>query len=334
MNTSEDRQASRTIRIEGSTLCQLRCPTCPTTEGKTHKGLGAGFLTSANFRRLVEQFPQGEVITFELANYGEVFLNPQIIDILKIAREYGFWVACYSGANMNTVKEDVLEAIVKHQMLGVMCSIDGASDETYEIYRRRGNFTQVIENIKKINHYKEIYNSTLPYLSWQFVAFGHNEHEIETARRMAHEMNMEFILKASWREDISPLKDPAKLEPVALPTTPEAPPPASVYVEDVCDQLWISPQINYDGRVLGCCANFWGDFGTGAFDNYAEAVNSEKMRYARAMLQGKVPSRSDIPCSNCDLYKARQAKSGWMDSRPDVVTWPPSSQARTVERAR
>lgn len=307
------------VRIEGSTLCQLRCPTCPTTEGKTHAHLGAGFLTRDNFQRLVDQGHPEETI-FELANYGEVFLNPHLPDILRIAREHNHWVSCYSGANLNSLKDHVAEAVVRHQMLGILCSIDGASDETYRIYRRRGHFSNVIANVKKINEYKRKHGAPLPHLIWQFVVFGHNEHEIDKARAMAEELGMGFLLKQSWDATISPVNaaspfQSAQWKAAADEKLENA---ASTYDEQdahgVCHQLWTSPQINYDGRVLGCCNNYWGDFGGNAFEDLPGALQGEKIRYARAMLRGASPPRDDIPCTTCSIYEARAAASAWVST--------------------
>src|SRR5947208_2874852 len=70
--------------------------------------------------------------------------------------------------------------------------MDSASQETYELYRIRGKFDNVIANIKKINHFKQLYCTKVPLLRWQFVVFGHNEHELPAARRVAEELGMEF----------------------------------------------------------------------------------------------------------------------------------------------
>ncbi len=44
-------------------------------------------------------------------------------------------------------------------MKDLTVSIDGASQETYQIYRVRGKFDEVIGHIRKINEYKKKYNS-------------------------------------------------------------------------------------------------------------------------------------------------------------------------------
>src|SRR6516165_12088787 len=73
----------RRIRLEASSFCQLRCPSCPTTAGAIHPAIGSGFLKFKDFQRLVDLNPR--LKTIEIANYGEVFLNPQLVDILEYA---------------------------------------------------------------------------------------------------------------------------------------------------------------------------------------------------------------------------------------------------------
>ncbi len=87
------------------------------------------------------------------------------------------------------------------------------------------------------------------------------------------------------------------------------------YVSGLCHALWDSPQINWDGKVLGCGRNFWGDFGPeNAFvEGLSSAVNSERMVYARRMLRGRRPSRADIPCATCEVYRGMLAAGTWLE---------------------
>ena len=43
------------LRLEASSACQLRCPSCPTTTGDTEAAVGRNFLRLADFAALVEQ---------------------------------------------------------------------------------------------------------------------------------------------------------------------------------------------------------------------------------------------------------------------------------------
>jgi MoaA/NifB/PqqE/SkfB family radical SAM enzyme len=302
----------RRIRVEASSFCQLRCPSCPTTTGHIHPAIGSGFLKFKNFRELLESNSALEQI--EISNYGEVFLNPQLLQILEYAHQKGVAISIGNGANLNHVKDEVLEGLVKYEVSAITCSIDGATPESYRKYRVRGNFDQVFRNIETINSYKHRYQSALPGLLWQFVVFGHNEHEIPTAREMAAKLGMEFGTKLTWDANFSPIRDAefVRAQTGSRSVTREEyeQEHGEKFASATCHQLWDTPQINWDGKVIGCCRNFWGDFGGNAFtDGLMNSINSEKMTYAREMLSGRKPARDDIPCSTCEIYIAMRSRS-------------------------
>jgi len=305
----------RQIRLEASSFCQLRCPSCPTTSGHIHPAVGSGFLQFEDFRELLDSNPTLEQV--EISNYGEVFLNPHLLRILEYAHQKGVAISIGNGANFNHVKDEVLEGLVKYKVRVITCSIDGATPESYRKYRVRGNFDQVIRNVETINSYKQRYRSALPALAWQFVVFGHNEHEIPIAREMAAKLGMEFITKLTWDPNFSPIRDPefvrAQTGWRSLTREEHEQERGKKYLSGICHQLWDAPQINWDGKVLGCCRNFWGDFGGNAFtDGLMNSINNEKMTYARDMLRGRKPARDDIPCSTCELYTARRRSGIWL----------------------
>jgi MoaA/NifB/PqqE/SkfB family radical SAM enzyme len=252
----------RQIRIEGSSFCQLRCPSCPTTSGHIHPAIGSGFLKFENFRELLESNPVLERV--EISNYGEVFLNPQLLRILEYAHQKNVAISIENGANLNHVRDEILEGLVKFRVRAMTCSIDGATPESYQKYRVRGNFQQVIRNIERINSYKHSYQSAVPKLVWQFVVFGHNEHEIPIARQMAAKLGMEFRTKLTWDAKFSPICDAdfVRAQTAWRSTTREEyeHEHGEKFGSGICHQLWDDPQINWDGKVIGCCQNFWGDF--------------------------------------------------------------------------
>lgn len=303
------------IRLEATSACQLRCPSCPTASGATRPVLGSGYLKLGDFQKLLDENPW--ISQVELSNYGEIFLNPDLLKIMEYAYIRNLILTADNGVNLNTAKEDVLQGLVKHKFRRLTCSIDGASNETYKVYRVRGNFDKALENIKKINYYKKKYKSKYPLLTWQFVVFGHNEHEIPIARKLATDLNMRFYLKLSWDNDFSPIRDKdfvRKEVRLNASTRDEYRQKYGVdFGREICYQLWNKPQINWDGKILGCCLNFWGDFGGNAFrDGLLTSLNNEKINYARDMLLGKKVAREDIPCTTCVLYLSMKANNNWL----------------------
>lgn len=72
--------------------------------------------------------------------------------ILECTHERQVDITVYNGTNYNTVSEDVLDGIVRTKVKGMTIALDGASQETYCMYRRNGNFETLIDNIHKINN--------------------------------------------------------------------------------------------------------------------------------------------------------------------------------------
>ena len=107
------------------------------------------------------------------------------------------------------------------------------------------------------------------------------------AAGMAKELGMGFRIKLAWG-DFSPVKDVERIRnwfgaasrEEYLKRTGEE------YLSGLCHQLWDEPQINSDGKVLGCCRNFWGKaslvHGCGRW-LFAFYACTAQARYARAL---------------------------------------------------
>jgi hypothetical protein len=135
---------------------------------------------------------------------------------------------------------------------------------------------------------------------------------------------MNFRLKLTWDGKFSPIRDAAlvRKQTASQVVTREEHEALhdEKYLSGICHQLWDDPQINWDGKVLGCCRNFWGDFGANAFvDGLSESVNSEQMRYAREMLMGRKPPREGIPCTTCEMFKDMQKRRKYISRKGTVA---------------
>jgi MoaA/NifB/PqqE/SkfB family radical SAM enzyme len=305
----------RAIQMDASSHCQLACPSCPTASGETKAGLGAGHLRLEQFQDLLERNPDLQQV--ELSNYGEMFLNPRLPDLLRSAYQHKVVLHADNGVNLNHASDATLESLVEYRFRSMTCSIDGASAETYSKYRVKGDFDRVMGHIRKINEFKRKHRSGFPLLRWQFIVFGHNEHEIGAARKLAAEMGMSFFTKLSWDPDFSPIQNRALIQVQTrkqeLSRDEFYRATGRDYMRAICHQLWRAPVLNWDGRVTGCCRNFWGDFGGNAFvDGLTESLNSEGMQHARQMLMGRASERADLPCTTCELYQVMKRDGNWL----------------------
>jgi MoaA/NifB/PqqE/SkfB family radical SAM enzyme len=316
----------RSVALDLSTACQLKCPSCPTATGAIARSIGAGFVTLTDFKKFLHDNPR--VSDIELSNWGEVFLNPDLEQILRHAYRRHVTLRIDNGANLDRASERQLEALVKYKLRSLSCSIDGASQDVYSVYRVKGHFDRVISHIRQIVAFKKKYRSPYPILRWQFVAFGHNEHEIGKARDMARELGMEFFVKLSW-DDLytkvfSPVKDRKLIEQESgLGVADRREYEARFgrgYIAATCHQLWLRPRINFDGRLLGCSINHWGDFGNVFVDGLESSLNGAKMRRTKDMLMGLGEADAASPCLRCQVYESMRRNHSWV--RPEALVPP------------
>ena len=294
-------------------MCQLRCPLCPSTAGENTATVGRGYLKVQNFERFVDQNPQ--IRNVELGNFGEVFLNKDLPKILECAHARGVSTTIDEGANLNDASNEALEALVKYQTAVVRCAIDGITQATYSKYRVGGDLRRVLRNIQSINRFKEKHHSTRPRLIFQFIVFGHNEHEMERAIVLAEMLRMEIFLKLNVSPNAMGVQNRDRVRQLVgyADRAEYLEKERKHYYRQQCYELWNSPQVNWDGKLLGCSRNIWGIFAENVFQSdLASCINNEKMQYARRMLMGQAPAREDMHCLKCSVYKSMAESGEWI----------------------
>lgn len=298
------------VRLCACSLCQLSCPACDTHFELDKKNvLGRGYLRAKDFRRFVDNNPQVKEI--ELSHSGEIFLNPELEDIIRYAFEKDVALTAGTGVNLNNISRRMCESLVKYNFKLMKVSIDGANEKIYAMYRKGGSYSRVIENIKLINHFKKVYKSNFPIMQWQFIPFGHNEHQISLARKKATVLGMDFVLKLNAKPNFSPLKN---IELVRKQTGLQAVTREEYKKEHgnvfalSCHELWTAPQINWDGKLLGCCSNLFVDMGNVFKSGLPKLLKSQRYLHTKQVVLGlKVPSKN-IPCYWCLPYTEEATK--------------------------
>ena len=125
-------------------------------------------------------------------------------------------------------------------------AVDGADQESYEVYRRGGNFELVMENLRTLVRLKRELGSATPHLCWQYLVFAHNEDRIEDARRLATELGLDaFGVKGGLYEDAAwaPKGD---YNFGYLSVHPNR-----------CVWLWNKAVSHWDGGLASCCMGFY-----------------------------------------------------------------------------
>ena len=187
-------------------------------------------------------------------------------------------------------------------------SIDGATQETYERYRVSGNLAKVFHNIERLNYYKKLYESEYPKLSWQFIIFGHNEHEIPLVKSLCKKYNMAFNPKLNY-SNFSPVRDKNFVRKESGLGVADRQEYKSLYEKEYkapCYHCFVSPQINWDGKILGCSVNKWLAMGNVKNMNIQDWSKSPIFNELISVLfQGKSCSNV-LPCYYCPNYQEKR----------------------------
>ena len=299
----------KSARLDICTACQLDCAGCYMRRdpGQT---IGTGMVSREQFQAFLEENPFLE--SLEISNSGEPFLHPALPEMLRLAAEKNIDITILNGTNFNAVSGETLEALVRYRVKGITISLDGASQEVYRRYRRKGDIEKVFANIRRLNEIKKSMNSPYPGMIWQFIVMKENEAEAEKAAELARSLGMTMMYKRDSRGPFMP-EDPEKLARVTGMTGfgeegyREA---EQQYISTFCRQILYSPQINWDGRLLGCCTVYRTDWGVNVFrEGFLSCVNRDDYRKAAASLVRGTADGIMGPCRECSV-PAGMARTG------------------------
>lgn len=185
------------LRIETISYCNLRCAECSLTDWysdqwKETKHPRLAHLSIDKIRGILED-TKDTLREIWFYNYGEPFLDVNFLDILRMARFIIPQAFLYTHTNGTVFPKGWPDIIVREGLLdAISFSIDGASQETYALYRRGGNFSTAFENMVNLLELKREMYKEKPDIIWQYILFEWNDspEELEKAQGMARELGL------------------------------------------------------------------------------------------------------------------------------------------------
>ncbi len=175
--------------------CSLSCPGCVhSTRSRAEKlfDWNSGMLSEECFGDLMQRYGPW-ALEIMLCNYGEPLMNPKTPQFIARARSYLMRTGL--STNMTSKRFDA-GAYVDSGLDFMTISLDGATQATYERYRRGGDLQQAFANIRALVEARRERGRENPIISWQFLAFEHNAHEIEPAIAVAKELGVDQFVVA------------------------------------------------------------------------------------------------------------------------------------------
>ena len=157
------------ITVESGNVCNLRCPLCPTGQGD--RSAKKGMLPYETFQKVLAQLGK-DLITLRLYNWGEPLLNKHIVEMCELA--YARRVSVKLSSHLNDLTPELAEGLLRAKVKKIYISADGATPESYAIYRRGGDWKRVMDNIRMLVAKKREMGAYFTRVIWLFHVFRHN----------------------------------------------------------------------------------------------------------------------------------------------------------------
>lgn len=295
--------------IDTGNVCNLRCPLCPTGEQELQRP--QTMMSLQTFEKVLSEIGPWAIEVI-LHNWGEPFLNANILDMVRATRAAGIGTTISSNLNLVRRGDDFLGEVVDSGLDHLTVSLDGTTQEVYETYRRGGDLEAVLHNMRTLLEHRRRSRAATPVVEWQFLVMKHNQHQIEDARRMAREIGVDRIRFTSAGLPFEQLAD-VPLARKWLSDLPDysAYDPASIerrgyMFDERCYYLYRAMTINPGGEVSPCCVVYHSqhDFGSLVDRSLDEIWNNGYYRASRALFSRKSYSGNErTVCAACPLFK-------------------------------
>jgi radical SAM protein with 4Fe4S-binding SPASM domain len=194
------------------------------------------------------------------------------------------------------------EQVIKSKLTHIYLSIDGATQQVYEKYRKGGDLDLVLKNIEILVNKKKEASSQFPILTWKYLVFPYNVQEIELARFKAKELGVDAFEVF-----------PANLDNVATFGTGKCYDLVNNRIEtftaDTCEALWDTLIIYPDGSVLPCCQAFRKkDVFGNIYNQPLREIwdNNDFLTLRKIIKTRKVEQAVRYPCRECGVIKNLQ----------------------------
>ena len=249
------------ISIEPTNVCNLNCLQCPSGKGNLKREKGE--MKFSLFQEIIDSV-KDHLIYLLLYFQGESFLNENIFRMIKYARENSVYVIINTNGHYIKTERDA-ENIIESGLNSITFSVDGATEETYKIYRSGGDFNAVINGIKRLTTAKRKLKSKTPGVNLQFIVMKHNQNEISQIKKLAESLKIDrLFLKSAQIYDENDFDD-------LLPSSNKYRRYDKLNgklilkkkMKNRCKRLLLTSVITWDGKVLPCCFDKDADFSFG-----------------------------------------------------------------------
>ena len=278
----------RWVKLEVTSVCNLRCTMCP-----SHLGTGPrGIMDLDVAEDALRQLPEDALETVMLVSLGEPFLHPGLARIVRAAQDRRP-ADLFIATNGLLLDDDTVAEVLRSGPLHFHFSAEGYDAATYESIRVGGRFDTFVANLERFRAIRDrVSPETGLHLAYTLVR-PHSQEEIRTVQATFGHLvdRVEFrVLHNSSHPEVTYRPDERIMGAVCFGSRPLP-----------CISLWCGLTVNWDGSVSLCPRDHGREFVVGSVDGSLDAAWSGPA--ARRLRSDHVRGAFPETCRGCaDLY--------------------------------
>lgn len=275
------------LDIEPTSACNLKCPMCPRTvilnDPNRKDNFNIATMPLEKYKQIIDEAVQIGVYSIKLNWLGEPLVHPDIVEMVKYAKEKGV-VDVMFNTNAALLKPELSRALIEAGLDKIFFSFDSPHKEKYESIRVGASYEETLYNIKQLMKIRSELGKATPLTRVSMVLMEDNKQEYEEFVGIFKEI-VDVVAYVEYRSPEGVDKNQADLAP-----------------EFACSQLWQRMFIAADGEIIVCCVDSEKEYKVGNIykNSIKEIWQNKQYTYIREMhKQGKC---FDIGiCRKCDL---------------------------------
>ncbi|MFC1492525.1 radical SAM/SPASM domain-containing protein [candidate division KSB1 bacterium] len=284
------------LSIEPTSLCNLKCPQCPT--GMEALKRDSGYMNMDLYRSILDGLAK-YITTIQLYFQGEPFMNKLLPEMITYAKSRNIYTI--TSTNGHFLTDENIGKIINAGLDALIIGLDGVSEESYSKYRKNGKFDTVISGIERLVDEKRKNSAGIPKIYLQFLVLKGNEDQIEEIRKLGKKLQVDRVLIKTAQ--VYPDTDTRDL----LPSNPDY----SRYTEkncelvlknsipDHCKRIWTTAVFTWDGILASCCFDKDAGHSFGIWNGAPFDVlwrGEKAMRFRQQVLENR---KTVAICRNC-----------------------------------
>jgi MoaA/NifB/PqqE/SkfB family radical SAM enzyme len=269
--------------VEITNVCNMKCRTCVIVEREpTH-------MEEHEVRKFLDlnrDIVRDKYIWLHVS--GEPLMHPKLGKIISMFRKEGAYPRL--STNCMLLYGERAEEILDSGLEEIVFSIDGATEETYNLLRRGGNFGKVVSNALGFLEAKEKRGSKKPITQAQLVRTRVNEHEVGDFIDYWSKTPVNWINIKNASSRLGKIRNPSLVNY------------KGTHKEYPCLWPWRAVLVLSGGDVVPCCndMNGYAPMGNAFEKPIADIWNGEPFV---AFRKGHVTGKGHEICEGCSDYR-------------------------------